>query len=480
MAEVSNIKFGTSGWRAKIADEFTFENVRIITQAIADYLWDVGTGSFFQYRKMNPSPHPVPKIVVGYDTRFLSENFALTASHVLAGNDIKVLLTERDTPTPVISYEIIRQKLSGGINITASHNPKEYNGLKFSPSWGGPATPESTSSIEKLIGRNEIKTSLNSGIEKFDASKFYLKRVKELVDLKAIKKSKLKIVIDTLYGTGRGYLDKILEETGKVKKVLHDYRDVQFGGGTPEPSSSNLEELRRELKNTGSHLGLALDGDADRFGILDSDGTFITPNQVIAILLNHLIKTRKYKGCVVRTVSTTHFIDALAKKLNVEVKETPVGFKYIGEIMTKEDIIIGGEESGGLTIHRHIPEKDGILACLLIAELVAIEKKTIKDYLKALYKEVGLYLTDRIDITLEQDKKDMLVKSLETNPPGEISGIKVKSVDRKDGFKFNLHDGTWVLIRFSGTEPKVRVYIEADSKEKLNALASAGRKLVVG
>lgn len=472
---MAEIKFGTSGWRAKIADEFTFRNVQILTQAISDYLW----GRVHILHRKN---EPVPKIVVGYDTRFLSEKFALSSAEVLSGNNIEVLLTNRDTPTPVISFEIIRQKLCGGINITASHNPKDYNGLKFSPSWGGPATPETTSSIEKLIKKNEeaeIRTNTTL-VKYFDPSKFYIKRIKELIDLKAIKKSKIKIVIDLLYGTGRGYLDNVLEETGKVVKILHNYRDVNFGRITPEPSNSNLEELRKELKKNKADLGLSLDGDADRFGIVDADGTFITPNQIIAILLNHLVKTRGITGCVVRTVSTTHFIDAIAKKLNVDVRETPVGFKYIGEIMTKEDIIIGGEESGGLTIYKHIPEKDGILACLLVAELVAIEKKTIKDYLKELTKKVGLYLSERIDITLEQDKKKKLQMVLEINPPDEISGIKVKSIDKKDGFKFNLNDGSWLLIRFSGTEPKVRCYIETNNKEKLTSLTESGRKIILG
>ncbi|HAM39672.1 MAG: phosphoglucomutase [Elusimicrobia bacterium RIFOXYC2_FULL_34_12] len=471
------IKFGTSGWRGIIADDFTFDNVKIVTQAIADYVK--------QNNKNNP------KIIVGYDPRFHSENFSKLSSSVLAGNGIKVLLTKRDCPTPVISYEIIRRKTDGGINFTASHNPPEYNGLKFSPSWGGPALPETTKAIEKRCeellqasSKTEIKEiDFSEGkkkglIEEIEPENLYIKRLHQLVDLKAIKKSNLKMIIDLLYGTGRGYLDKILEDTGCRVKVLHNYRDVLFGGHPPEPSKENLGELLKILKKEKYNLGLGTDGDADRFGIIDRDGTFITPNDTIALLLNHLVKTRNWKGVVARSVMTTHLVDAVAKKHGIEVRETPVGFKYIGDVMLKEDMIIGGEESGGLTILGHIPEKDGILACLLVAEMVAINKKPIKEILKQIYKEVGVILSTRLNFRMPQEKMEQVKSKLAQNPPSEIASLKVKDINKLDGYKFILEDGSWVGLRLSGTEPVIRIYVEASNNKKINALADASKKFL--
>ncbi|MFH1541020.1 MAG: hypothetical protein ABID79_04110 [Elusimicrobiota bacterium] len=312
-------------------------------------------------------------------------------------------------------------------------------------------------------------------IKEIEPDKNYLKKISELVDLKAIKKSNIKMVLDVLYGTGRGYLDKILIDADCKIKVLHNLRDVLFGGNPPEPAKKNLGELLQILKKEKYQLGLATDGDADRFGIIDSDGTFITPNETIALLLEHLIKTRGWKGVVARSVMTTHLVDAIAKKHNVEIRETPVGFKYIGEVMTKEKMIIGGEESGGLTIMGHIPEKDGILACLLVAEMVAINKKPIKEILKQIYREVGTILSERLNFHLPSEKMNSIKSKLEQNPPLEIASIKVKSINKIDGYKFLLDDGSWVGLRLSGTEPVVRIYIEANSQKKINKLILASQ-----
>ena len=487
------IKFGTSGWRGIIADDFTFDNVKIVSQAIADYVKKMEDGRWkMEKQKLLSTSHfPLPPVIVGYDTRFHSENFAKISSQVLAANGIKVFLTKRDCPTPVISYEILRRKIAGGLNFTASHNPPEYNGLKFSPSWGGPALPETTKAIEgrceELMGRgtrDEIKEmSWEEGkrkklIEEIEPEKTYIKRIKELVDIDAIKKSRLKILVDVLYGTGRGYLDKILIDSGCKIKVLHNWRDVLFGGNPPEPAEKNLGELLQILKKEKFQLGLATDGDADRFGIMDSDGTFITPNETIALLLDHLVKTRKWKGVVARSVMTTHLVDAVAKKYNVEVRETPVGFKYIGEVMTKEKMIIGGEESGGLTIMGHIPEKDGILACLLAAEMVAICKKPVREILKQIYREVGTILSERLNFRLPAEKMNSIKQKLEQNPPPAIASIRVKNINKTDGYKFLLDDGSWVGLRLSGTEPVVRLYVEADSRKKMNALIVASQNFL--
>jgi alpha-D-glucose phosphate-specific phosphoglucomutase len=470
------IKFGTSGWRGIIAEDFTFGNVRLVTQAIVEYIRKEKNGS-------NPA------VIVGYDTRFLSEKFAETTSQVLAGNGIKAFLCGRDTPTPVIAFEIIRRKLSGGINFTASHNPPQYNGIKFSPAWGGPALPETTKVIEEqcaVLNQSDIKTmDLNNAkksglLEEINPMKPYFKRVKELVDFKAIKKGNLKIATDVLYGTGKGYLDVLLDQAGVRQTVVHNWRDVMFGGRAPEPNAENLRSLHGIMKKESCELGLSTDGDADRFGILDSDGAFINPNQTIAVLLYHLIKSRNWKGVVARSVMTTHLIDRIAEKFGIEVRETPVGFKYIGEIMTREPdaFIIGGEESGGLTIRGHVPEKDGVLACLLVAEMVAVNRRPIKKTLEEIAKLVGPVYSDRINFHLTADEMESFRVRLGGVLPSDFGGLKVKKTITLDGYKFVLEDGSWLGMRLSGTEPVVRLYLESDSSSKMKKLASSGRRFI--
>ena len=471
------IKFGTSGWRGIIADDFTFKNVRLVTQAIAGYL-------------KNTVRKPEKSVIVGYDTRFLSEKYAELSAEVLAGNGIRSLFCQRDTPTPVIAFEIIRRNAEGGINFTASHNPYNYNGLKFSPSWGGPALPETTQSIEKLcvqlgeggIKRMPLEKAEESGlVEYIDPSPAYLKRIKELVDLKAIKKSCPKTALDFLNGTARGYLDRLFEGSKHGSVVTRDWRDVMFpDSGAPEPNKANLSSLHRIMKKNSCKLGLATDGDADRFGILDADGTFFSPNEIISVLLYHLIKTRRWNGVVARSVMTTHLIDRIAGKFGLEVRETPVGFKYIGEIMTKERdrFVIGGEESGGLTIRGHVPEKDGILACLLVAEAVAVHKKSVKKILLEISKLVGEVYSDRVNFRLAIEQTENLRAKLSRILPSNFAGFKIKKVVTLDGHKFIFEDGSWLGLRLSGTEPVVRLYVESDSKEKLKNLITEGEKFV--
>jgi alpha-D-glucose phosphate-specific phosphoglucomutase len=385
----------------------------------------------------------------------------------------------------------LRRKAAGGINFTASHNPPRYNGLKFSPAWGGPALPETTKAIEKScleIKPEQIKSmpleeaKKKKLVEYIDPRPAYLKRVKELVNLKAIKKSNLKIATDVLYGTGEGYLDELLNQAGVRQTVIHNYRDVLFGGHAPEPSEDNLKELMKLMKKESCHLGVATDGDADRFGILDSDGTFINPNQTIAVLLYHLIKTRNWTGVVARSVMTTNLIDKIAAKFGVEVKETPVGFKYIGDILVNSgnDFIIGGEESGGLTIRGHVPEKDGVLACLLVVEMVAMHKKPIKRILAEIEKLVGPVYNDRLNFHLTKEDMANFRSRLQKNLPSEFAGIAVKDTVTIDGYKFILKDGSWLGIRLSGTEPVVRVYLESDKQATLKKLIAAGKSFVQG
>ncbi|MCL2389511.1 MAG: phosphoglucomutase/phosphomannomutase family protein [Elusimicrobia bacterium] len=475
------IKFGTNGWRGIIADDFTYDNVKIVCQAISKVARE-------EAKKENIKP----AVIVGYDTRFMSERFAKTAAEVLAGNGIKALLCKRDTPTPVISYDILRLNLVGGINFTASHNPFEYNGIKFSLSWGGPALPETTKVIEKLCASMTVKDvklmplelALKSKmIEYHDPKAAYFKKIKQLIDFKALKKANMKIAVDVLHGTGNGYLDELLDEAGVRQKTINKNRDTMFGGGAPEPAVENISQLISLVKKESYKLGLATDGDADRFGIVDSDGTFICPNQVIPVLIYHLNKTRGYKGIAVRSVMTTHVIDKLAAALgNIEVRETPVGFKYIGDIMVQnpKDFIVGGEESGGLTIRGHVPEKDGILACLLMAEAVAMSKKSVQSMLKDITKLTGTIVNSRFNFRLPADVMENFRKNLNSKSPKNFGGLSIKKVITLDGHKFILDDNSWVGFRLSGTEPIVRLYAESDSAAKTNKILNAGKKFVYG
>ena len=470
------IKFGTSGWRGVIADDFTFDRVRIVTQAIAEHITAEGLKD--------------KGIVIGYDTRFLSERFAEESAKVLAANGIHSFLSLRDVPTPAVSFEIIRRKAAGGINVTASHNPPEYSGLKFSPAWGGPALPETTKDVESranaLCDKNSIPVILSAEakqrglVEEVDLRRMYVDDLRKKVDLEPIRKAKLKVAVDLLYGTGRDYLDSVLRDAGCTLMVLHGQRDTMFGGKSPEPSEENLAELSGAMKKGKFDIGLAVDGDADRFGILDADGTYINPNQVLALLLDYLCRTRGWKGGAARSIATTHLIDAVAKKHGIEVYETGVGFKYIGDLLVQGKIIFGGEESAGMTIKDHVPEKDGILACLLAAEMVAREKKPLKDLLKRLYKEVGTILDHRVNIHLTESNCAEVHARL-SQPLTELGGMRVKGKKATaDGTKYMLDDDSWVLMRTSGTEPVVRLYVEAVSEAKIKDLIEAGKKFILG
>ncbi|GHT61134.1 phosphoglucomutase [Endomicrobiia bacterium] len=472
------IKFGTSGWRGIIAEEFTYDNVAIVTQAIANLINE-------EHRKTAVS------VIVGYDTRFMSENFAKTASEILVGNGIKVLLCNRDTPTPVIAYNVINSKLAGGINFTASHNLYKYNGLKYSSKWGGAALPETTQKIEKycaLIQGINIKfipfdlAVKRKLIEIYNPRPVYMKKIKELVDFKALRKSKIKAATDVLHGTGNNYLDALLEDAGICNVTINKNRDTMFGGGAPEPSEKNLTELARLVKQGPYKLGLSVDGDADRFGVIDSDGTFITPNQAIPVLLYHLNKTRGWTGIVAKTVMTTHLVNKLAAKIGVDVVETPVGFRYIGDIMVNnpDKFIIGGEESGGLTIRGHIPEKDGILACLLVVEAVVMSKKSIAELLKDVKKLTGEVLTSRLNFSLPRQTFQAFRDTLKNKTCKSIAGMKIQKRITIDGDKFILDDNTWIGFRLSGTEPVVRIYAESDSQTKLNKILKAGKAFIYG
>ncbi len=475
---MDSIKFGTSGWRGIIARDFTFDNVRLATQGIADYLNS-------ELRTPNSELHGrKPIVILGHDTRFLGREFSLAAAEVLAANRLKPLLCNRDTPTPVIAHTIRHRKAAGGINMTASHNPAEYQGLKFSTSNGAPATPDVTGQIEgNIVKLQEQNWSFNAAVigtyqcPTFDPQPDYFKQLRKLIDFAALKKAKLKVAVELEYGTGHGYLDKLLEGVGAKVTVFHNEINPLFGGHHPEPNAKGMAEVSKFVRSGKAQIGLGLDGDADRFGIVDKDGTWLTPNQILALALYHLKKNRGWTGAVVRTVPTSHQVDAVAELLGVKVYETPVGFKYIGALMESEPIIVGGEESGGLSVKGHVPEKDGILACLLMAELVATEKKSLGRILKELSKKTGEFYTDRINVSFAPEKKDALLAKLGSGLQN-IGAFKVEKFITTDGFKFLLPNREWVAFRASGTEPLIRCYIEAKSRANLKKLQSACREVL--
>lgn len=476
---VSKIQFGTSGWRGLIARDFTFDKVQLATQGIADYL-----------REELADPKAViygrkPLVILGHDTRFLGREFALAVAEVLAANGLEPILCNRDAPTPVIAHTIRVKKAVGGINMTASHNPAEYQGLKFSTSNGAAAPPEVTRRIEKHIARQQkAKWQFQGAVigtyrcAELDPRPAYVKQMRRLIDFDSIRRAQLKVAVELMYGTGRGYLDSLLEEDGGAHVFrFHDQPNPLFGGHHPEPNAAGMSAVRDIILRGEATLGLGLDGDADRFGIVDQDGTWLTPNQILALALYHLKKNRKWKGSVVRTVPTSHQVDAVATLLGVPLHETPVGFKFIGALMESEPVIVGGEESGGLSVQGHVPEKDGILACLLMAELVATEGKSLGSILKELEAQTGEFHTDRINVAIDPAKKEALLKRLAAGLD-QVGRLPVQQFITTDGYKFLLPDGEWVAFRASGTEPLIRCYLEARTSAGLKRLTTACKKLL--
>ncbi len=463
------IHFGTSGWRGIIAEDFTFQNVRLAAAGIAQFL-------------LTQSGRP--RVIVGYDTRFLSERFAATVAEIFASHGVETWRCARADPTPALAYEILHSRLDGGVNITASHNPPEYNGLKFSSADGAPALPEITRQIEELAGRAQAGEfsvqgpNFTAPLQRpADPRPAYLDSLREKVDLQAIRQAKLKIAYDPLYGTGRGYLNDLLREAGAAVHTLHDFRDVLFSGVGPEPSEKNLQELSGFVKAEKCVVGLSTDGDADRFGVVDADGTWIHPNYILAVVADYLIEARKIPGGIGRSVATTHLLDAVARYHHVPIYQTPVGFKYIGELIKEDKVVLGGEESAGMTIRGHVPEKDGILAGLLVAETIAHRGQSVKQQLEALFKKVGPCSTTRINLTLKPETQQRLLEKLRRDYD-RFDGRKVAKIDRTDGLKLIREDGSWVLMRPSGTEPVVRLYAEAASEGEMNRLLQVAKDFV--
>lgn len=452
---MGNIKFGTDGWRAVTGKDFNEENVRTVTKAIGKYVFDN-----FGLDK---------KFIVGYDPRNMAFEFASMTAEQLAGYGFNVLLSDKIIPTPVLAYNA-KHLNACAVMFTASHNPPEYLGIKFIPDYAGPATSDIT---DELMNNLDMPFEIqgHGAVAKYDFSSDYFVHIEKLIDFKKIKELNKNIIFDGLYAASIGYFDRLLDKYGIKYESLHMFHDVNFGGGMPEPKPKYLKELIEKVKQTPNSVGFANDGDSDRFGVINENGEYVSPNEIIAILLMHLKKHKNYSGSIVKTVGASLLLNKVAEKLGVEVVETAVGFKHVGEAMRKFNPIIGGEESGGLSIQGHIPEKDGILANLLILEAMAYENKSLVDLQKELYNFAGCkFYNDRIDKRL--DNVEEIKPLLETyKNKASVGNFKVIKSDTKDGVKLYFDDNSsWMLIRPSGTEPLLRIYFESDSTEKLEKL----------
>ncbi len=469
------ITFGTDGWRDLIAENFTFPNVRRVAAAIARYILST-------YGDARP-------VIIGHDTRFLARDFALTSIHILRDAGLKTLLVDRDAPTPVVAFSALHPPAAadgrlpgsaGAVMITASHNPPQYCGIKYIPDYAGPATKEITDRIVGELG--SIGGGLPLGAEEgeiFDPAPAYKAAIARYLDMDRIARAGLSVAYDAMHATGRGYTDGLLKEAGCRVTTLRDTVDPLFGGAMPEPAPRFLGGLISTVTAGKMALGLANDGDADRFGVVGEDGHCYTPNQVIALLARHLHKNRHMNGAIVRTVATTHLLDRLAAAYGLPLRETPVGFKWVGAVMRAEPVLIGGEESGGLSVLGHIPEKDGVLADLLVAEMIAFEGKPLGQIWADLVTEIGFEpATRRLDLHLEAEAKQALMDHLKQRTPTSVAGFKVTDRNTTDGVKLLLEDGSWLLARPSGTEPIVRVYLEAPDAATLGHLEGAAQELV--
>jgi phosphoglucomutase len=462
------IHFGTSGWRGIIAEDFTFPGVRRASAAIA--------GHVLAQKKS-------ATVIVGYDTRFFSPEFALASAAVLRSHGCKVLLCGEPTPTPVIAHAILHGKLDGGVNITASHNPAAYNGLKFSGPDGGPALPEITKDIEKRAAAMTDGPADHNQTENdfpgINPRAPYFEQLRKMIRFDVLAKAKGSFVCDAVHGCGAGWLDRILTDHGIAETEIRAGRDVLFEGTGPDPSEENLAPLMKAVEEKKALAGLATDGDADRFGIVDRDGSFVSPNHILGLVFDYLLETRGYKLGASRSVATTQLIDAVAKLHGVKVYETPVGFKYVGPLLREDKIALGGEESAGMTIRGHLPEKDGILACLLVAEMIAARQASLADQLRDLFRRVGReFWPVRMNLHLPDETQSKLPARLLADFKG-FAGRHVARTDRTDGLQLTFDEGAWVLMRPSGTEPVVRIYTEAATQAEAQKIAEDARAWIV-
>ena len=462
------IQFGTDGWRGVIADAFTFENLSLVAQATMDYMHKEGLAS--------------KGLVLGYDRRFLSREFAERVAGIAAGNGIRTWLSDGFAPTPAVSWGVHEKSAGLGIMITASHNPPRYNGFKVKESFGGSARPSTTKVLEQMVARNiassrpvlalTLAEGIDSGaVQLFDASAPYLAQLGRYVDLELIRSAGIKAVADPMFGAGCGFLPHLVPGITEI----HGTENPSFGGHPPEPIAEHLGELTEVVKDGFFQVGLALDGDADRIGAIDERGEFFSSHRIFTVLLRHLYERKGVRGGVIKTVSTTRMIDLLAEKYGLQLFETPIGFKHICEMMLEHDILMGGEESGGLGVKGHIPERDGILMALLLLEAMAMSGKGLRALLEETMDEIGHFHYTRIDLPIDQGAKRLLMEKLHAGGIAEIAGFEVARHNFSDGFKYIFHDGSWLLIRPSGTEPVLRLYSEAGDPGKVALLLQAAR-----
>ncbi len=465
------IRFGTDGWRGRIAEDFTFRNVEIVAQALADYLGDSGGGSGL--------------VLVGYDRRFLSEHFAARVAEVLAGNGLAVGLYGRDLPTPLVSFDVHRRRARAGVVITASHNPPEFNGFKIKEAFGGSARPEVTAAIEARIGQSEPRhlpkecaeaAGLLTRIDPPDED--YFRRLRELVDLEAIRHAPWHIIVDPMHGTADRYMERLLSGGRCQVETIRAERDPLFGGVTPEPMPQNLGALCEAVRAAGATLGLAHDGDGDRLAAVGEDGSFLTPHQIFPLLVWHLVRERGEQGTVVRTFSQSVLVDRVAEALGCPVRVVPIGFKYIADLMLAGEVLIGGEESGGIGVRGYLPERDGTFAGLLLLEALIARGELPTQAVRALWREFGEFHYRRQDVHMPVGRGKSVVAHLAADPPGRIAAFRVVEVQTLDGTKLILDDASWILFRQSGTEPVLRVYVEATSLPKRDQMLEAGLRLV--
>ncbi len=473
------IKFGTDGWRAVISDTFTFANLRLVAQAIADYvLEEAGDGQ--------------PEVVVGFDTRFLSDRYAAEVARVLAGNSIVSHLTRADAPTPAISYAVVHKECVAGVMITASHNAPRYNGVKLKAAFGGAALPEQVDRVEAHLVRNQemargpnmmdYQMALDQGlIRRFDPAWAYYEHLGQLVDLDVISDGELRVVADAMYGSGRKCIADMLARTRCRVHEIRGEMNPGFGGIHPEPMARYLSALGAAIQSYHADLGLATDGDADRIGAMDARGNFVDPHHIFALALQYLVEKRGLSGTVVKTVSTTRMVDRLAVRYNLPLEETPVGFDYIADHMLNGDVLIGGEESGGMSIKGHIPEGDGVLMGLMLLEIVSAAGVPLHELVAGLQADVGPAHYARRDMPLRRPvAKAEMVARLTEDVPQSLGGQEVVEVKIIDGVKYLLSDDSWLLIRPSGTEPVLRVYAEAREPDVVEALLAYGEQVAGG
>lgn len=467
------IKFGTDGWRAVIAEDFTFDNVRICAQAVSEYL--------INHNLANRG------LVIGHDTRFASEDFAAACAEVAAGNGIRVFLSSRAIPTPEVSFAVTARGAGAAIVITASHNPARYNGFKIKSMNGASAPEDVINEVESYIARifpagegrkTPLAEALKSGmIEMVDFDPLYLKRMTEFVDIRLLQQSGLKIMVDSMYGAGSGIFKRLLAGGTTSIEEIHGERNPIFPGINPEPIAVNLKELSEKVRRNSASIGLATDGDADRIGIIDENGNFITQLQVFALLALYLLEIRGLRGAIIKTVTSTSMLYRLGEIYQVPVIETPVGFKYVAPEMISRNALIGGEESGGYGFRGHVPERDSILAGLYFLDFMVKTGKSPAQLLEYLFSKVGPHFYNRLDIHFPAENRQSIINRIMANKPDSIDGIRVARFDTLDGFRFTMQDNSWLLIRFSGTEPLLRIYAETGSPEKVKRLLEFGREL---